>query len=98
MESHWSFLTNHAHVMVCLSTGRDLTLREIAAKVGITERATHRIVDELVREGAIKKTKHGRCNHYELQPDFPLRHPLEEGCSVGQLLRAVTLHRDNSAS
>lgn len=98
MESHWSFLTNHAHVMVCLSTCRDLTLREIAAKVGITERATHRIVDELVREGAVKKTKRGRCNHYELRPDFPLRHPLEEGCSVGQLLRALTRHRENSLS
>ena len=90
MQSNWNFLTNHAHVMVCLSRNRDATLREIGDQVGITERATHRIIDELVSEGAIKKSRLGRGNRYELNLDFPLRHPLEEHGSIGQLLRAVT--------
>jgi len=90
MRSTWSFLTNHAHVLVCLSRNQDATLREIGDQVGITERATHRIVRELVGEGAIKKSRHGRGNHYEVNLDFPLRHPLEEHCSLGQLLRAIS--------
>ncbi len=90
MKSHWNFLTNHAHVLICLATGRGATLREIAEQVGITERATSRIVDELVREGALKKTRRGRCNQYEIQLDFPLRHTLEKHRSVGQLLRLIT--------
>ena len=89
MRSKWNFLTNHAHVMVCLSKSQDATLREIANQVGITERTTHRIIDELVDEGVIKKSRHGRGNRYELNLDFPLRHPLEESISIGMLLRAV---------
>ena len=93
MRSDWSFLTNHAHVMVCLAKSQDLTLREIGDLVGITERATHRIIDELVTEGAIKKTRHGRGNHYELNLDFRFRHPLEAHCTVGQLLRVLRKRR-----
>lgn len=93
MRGNWSFLTNHAHVMVCLSKSQDATLREIGDQVGITERATHRIIAELVREGAIKKSRHGRGSHYEVNLDFPLRHPLEKHRSVGQLLRAVSKPR-----
>jgi len=89
LRSSWSFLTNHAHVLVCLFRSPDATLREIGDKVGITERATHRIIDDLVGVGAVKKTRQGRGNHYELNMDFPLRHPLEKHGSVGQLLRAV---------
>jgi len=93
MKKHWNFLTNHAHVLICLASGRGSTLREIAEQVGITERATSRIVDELVREGALKRTRRGRQNHYEIQHDFPLRHSLEKNCSVDQLLQMVTRGR-----
>lgn len=89
VPSSWNFLTNHAHVLVCLSRNPNATLRQIGDQVGITERATHRIIEELVAEGAIRKSRHGRGNHYELNLDFPLRHPLEKPGSVGLLLHAV---------
>lgn len=83
-------MTNHAHVLICLAKDAEVTLREAAEQVGITERATYRIVNELVEEGVVKKTRKGRRNHYEIQLDLPLRHPLEQHCSVGRLLRMVT--------
>ena len=88
MRSNWNFLTNHAHVMVCLSRSPGATLREIGDQVGITERATHRIIDDLVGAGVVEKSRQGRGNYYELNLDFPLRHPLERHGSVGQLLQA----------
>jgi len=89
MKSQWNFLTNHGHVLICLADDPRSTLREIAEQVGITERAISRIVNELVGEGAVKRTRHGRCNRYEIQLDFPLRHSLEKHCTVGQLLNMV---------
>lgn len=97
MKGQWNFFTNHAHVLICLANGSGSTLREVAERVGITERATSRIVDDLVREGAVKRTRRGRCNHYEIQFDLPLRHPLEEHCSVRQLVRLVTKGRQSRA-
>ena len=90
MARHWTFMTNHAHVLICLATDADVTLRQVGEQVGITERATYRIVNELVEEGVVKKTRRGRRNFYEIKPDFPLRHPLELHCSVGRLLQMVT--------
>lgn len=83
-------MTNHAHALICLAKDAEMTLREVAEQVGITERATYRIVNELVEEGVVKKTRKGRRNYYEIQLDLPLRHPLEQHCSVGQLLQMVT--------
>ncbi len=89
MVSHWTFLTNHAHVLLALAANPDLTLREVAEQVGITERAAHRIVGELEHEGALTRSREGRRNHYEIRDDFPLRHPLEQHCTVGHLLEMV---------
>ncbi len=89
MLSHWTFLTNHAHVLLALAANPDLTLREVAEQVGITERAAHRIVGELEQEGALTRSREGRRNHYEIRADFPLRHPLEQHCTVGHLLDMV---------
>ena len=89
MDGKWTFLTNHAHVLLCLARAPDATLREVADQVGITERAAHRIVGELEHEGALKRSKTGRRNHYDISADFPLRHPLERHCTVGQLLKMV---------
>jgi len=89
MSGHWTFLTNHSHVLICLARDPDATLRDVAGQVGITERAAHRIVAELEQEGALERRKSGRRNHYEVDKDFPLRHPLERHCTVGQLLRMV---------
>ncbi len=90
MRRQWTFLTNHAHVLICLAKDAEVTLRQLAEQVGITERAIHRIVSELIEEGVVRKTRRGRRNYYEIQPDLPLRHPLEQHCAVGQLLRMVT--------
>lgn len=90
MIPHWTFLTNYAHVLVCLAGDPDATLREVAERVGITERAAHRIVAELEQEGALTRRRDGRRNHYEIRSDAPLRHPLERHRTVGQLLRVLS--------
>ncbi len=87
----WTFLTNHAHVLVCMAEDPDIRGRDIAARVGITERAAQAIVADLVSEGYVTRTRVGRRNRYEVQPDAPLRHPLEHDHTVGELL--VTLGR-----
>lgn len=91
MSTEWTFLTNHAHVLLSVAANPDVTLREVAEKVGITERAAHRIVSELESGGALTRSRSGRRNHYEIRADFPLRHPLEEHCSVGQLVDLIVL-------
>jgi DNA-binding MarR family transcriptional regulator len=82
----WDFLTNHAHVMVCVARDPGVRLRDIAAAVGITERAAHRIVSELVDEGYLVRERQGRRNHYQVKAKLPLRHPLAEEREVGELL------------
>ena len=82
----WTFLTNHAHVLICLSRDPDALLREVAAQVGITEGATQRIVADLVDAGYLQRTRVGRRNRYELDPDLPLRHPLERDHAIGEIL------------
>ncbi|MEM7158479.1 MAG: winged helix-turn-helix domain-containing protein [Myxococcota bacterium] len=85
----WTFLSNYAHVLVCVAQDPDLTLREIAERVGITERATHRLVAELEAGGVITRERTGRRNHYEIDLSAPMRHPLEAEKTVGDLLAAL---------
>jgi len=87
--SAWTFLSNHAHVLLLLAREPDLRMRDVAEKVEITERAIQRIVHDLVEEGYLDKVKTGRCNHYEVRLDAHLRHPLEQGTSIRDLLNAV---------
>jgi hypothetical protein len=88
-RSGWTFLTNHAHVLVCIAEEPDARGRDIAARVGITERAAQAIVADLVADGYVTRTREGRRNRYEVNPDAPLRHPLDAPHTVGELL--VTL-------
>lgn len=83
---HWTFLTNHAHVLLCLARDPSVRLRDVAIEVGITERATQRIVADLAEGGYISRTRVGRRNRYELHPDLHLRHPLEHQKTIGKLL------------
>ena len=85
----WDFLTNHAHVLTCVAHDPGIRLRDIAAAVGITERAAHRIVSELVEEGYVLREREGRRNHYQVVADLPLRHPLVQGREVGDLLKVL---------
>ncbi|MEM7672016.1 MAG: winged helix-turn-helix transcriptional regulator [Verrucomicrobiota bacterium] len=88
-EHKWTFFTNHAHVLVCLSRNPAQPLREVALAIGITERAVQRIVSELEAESFLKRERIGRQNHYTLNTETQLRHPLEEHRSIGDLLEVV---------
>ena len=85
----WDFLTNHAHVLTCVANDPGIRLRDIAAAVGITERAAHRILSELVEEGYVWRERQGRRNHYQVVPELPLRHPLVQEREVGDLLKVL---------
>lgn len=85
-RSGWTFLTNHAHVLLCLSADPELRLRDLAERVGITERAAQRIVAELADEGYLERQRVGRRNVYTVHLELPLRHPLERAHTVGELL------------
>lgn len=85
----WTFLTNHAHVLLCIYRQPGIRLRDVAELVGITERAVQAIVQDLEDARFLLKKKAGRRNVYEIRPDMPLRHPLEVHKRVGDLLKAV---------
>ena len=85
----WTYLTNHAHVLIYLAGHPGVTLREAAGAVGITERAVLRIVAELEEDGVLRRVKQGRRNEYEIDLDRRLRHPVENHCKVGELLDLV---------
>ncbi len=86
MSGTWHFLTNHSHVLLTLFRDPDLRQRDIAEQVGITEGAVQRILDDLEDEGYISRTKVGRRNRYTVNPELPLRHPLECHHNVADLL------------
>ena len=85
----WTFLSNHTHVLVCLSADGAQTLREVAAKVGVTERAVQRIVADLEEAGVLERAREGRRNTYRIHSGVPLRHPLEAHCRIGDLIGLV---------
>lgn len=88
-RAKWTFLTNHSHVLICITEDKSVRSRDIAARVGITERAVHRIVTELCDAGYVTKVREGRRNRYEVHTDGPLRHPVEGHCTVSELLETV---------
>lgn len=85
----WTFLTNHAHVLLCIAQNPQARMREVAERVGITERAVQRIVADLVHSGYLRRLRSGRCNRYEIRSDLPLRHPIERHRSVAALVDLV---------
>ena len=85
----WTFLSNYGHVLVALSTNPDARMRDIADMVGITERAVQQIVRELVDQGYVFKDKDGRRNRYRIAHHAHLRHELEAGVSLGELVALV---------
>lgn len=85
----WTFLTNHAHVLITLHRNPELRQRDIAHAVGITVGAVQKILHELEDAGFVARERVGRRNRYQVNSDIPLRHPLENGHSVSDLLVAV---------
>lgn len=88
-RSSWTFLTNHAHVLNCIAEDPDSILRDVALRVGITERAAQLIVADLVDAGYVTRTRIGRRNRYEVHRHVPLRHPIEHEHEIGDLLNAL---------
>jgi DNA-binding IclR family transcriptional regulator len=85
----WTFLTNHAQVLLCVAEDPDIRLRDVAERVGITERATQRILAELVDAGYVKTTRAGRRNHYTVDREHAMRHSAQLGYEIGTLLEAL---------
>jgi predicted transcriptional regulator len=94
--SGWTYLTNHAHVLILLARNPSATMREVADAVGITERAVQRIVAELEGAGALERTRQGRRNVYSVDASRPLRHPVESHCRLADLLELVNGSLDDS--
>jgi len=88
-EPSWTFLTNHAHVLILVSQDESIVLREVASRIGITERAVQRIIADLEKARYIEREKIGRQNHYRIASKRPLRHPIESHRSIGDLLTLV---------
>jgi DNA-binding transcriptional ArsR family regulator len=85
----WTFLSNYGHVLLCIADQSEIRLRDIAERVGITERAVQRIVADLEEAGYVSRFREGRRNHYKVHADRPLRHSNEAHRDVGQLLELM---------
>lgn len=85
----WTFLTNHAQVLSCIADEPDIRGRDIAERVGITERAAQSIIADLVAAGYVTRTREGRRNRYAINPEGRLRHPLQADHTIGELLTVL---------
>ena len=86
----WTFLTNHAQVLICIAHDPEGRLRDFGERIGITERAVHRIVTELAAGGYITRRRNGRRNEYTINTGLPLPDPVARERNVGQLLEIIT--------
>ena len=85
----WTFLTNHAHVLVTLAADPEIRVRDLADRVGVTERAALRILHDLEAAGFVHRERDGRRTHYRLRLDRPMRHPIEASLPVRALVDAL---------
>ena len=91
-RSHWTFLTNHTHVLLCITRDPTIRLRDVASMVGITERAAQSIVADLVGEGYLTRSRVGRRNVYDVHLDTPMRSSDNGALTVGGLLDYLQSH------
>ena len=84
--ANWTFLTNHARVLLCIASDPGVRLRDIAASLGITERSAYGIVTDLAEAGYVVKQKDGRRNRYQVQVHLPLPEPTRRERTVGEVL------------
>jgi predicted ArsR family transcriptional regulator len=92
----WRFLSNHTQVLLCLQRDPNARFRDIAQRVGITERAAQRIVADLIESGYVESERVGRRNHYRVNTDIAMRHPAQDGHEIGELLKLLRLENDES--
>ncbi len=88
-QARWTFLSNHSHVLICLHREPELTMREVAERVGITERSVQRILRELEEGGFVRREKQGLRNRYKFKMSARLRHPIESHRTIGDLISMV---------
>ena len=96
-QSDWHFVTNHTQVLLCIAANPDTRLRDIAERVGITERAAQRIVADLVAEGYVTRRRTGRRNQYAINRELEMRHPAQFGFEIGPLLDLLQRDGDDVA-
>lgn len=89
LSAPWTFLTNHAHVLLCISADPAIRMRDVAEQVGITERAVQRIVSDLEEAGYVQRVKAGRRNQYAVHATLPLRHPIERHRTIASLIALI---------
>ena len=97
----WTFLTNHAQVLLCIANDPNVRLRDVAELVGITERAAQRIVVDLAQAGFVERERRGRRNRYVINEKTEMRHPAQEGYEIGallELLQQVPMNRARASS
>ena len=94
----WLFLSNHGYVLLCVALDPSIRISEVADRVGIGERAAQKIINDLVADGYITRTKDGRRNRYTINREASLRHPLISDLPIGPLVDAlIDGHQPNSA-
>jgi predicted ArsR family transcriptional regulator len=91
----WTFVTSHTQVLLCIAQNPEARLREVAERVGITERAAQRIVAELVENNYVDRSREGRRNYYAVRQDLPLALPTPRDTDVGSLLNALAPNGSN---
>ena len=93
----WNFVTNHGALLSLVATHPQITARDLASQLGITERSVLRIISDLEAEGYLERTRDGRLNYYAVNHDLPMRHPALRETAVGDLLGALSFSAKNSA-
>ncbi len=86
----WTFLSNHAHVLICIAENPLARMRDLAFQINITERAVQQIIQDLESAGYLSHVREGRRNRYTVQMKKPLRHPIEKHCTVSELFAMVS--------
>ena len=93
----WNFFSNYAHVLVCLADNPLARLRDVADRVGVTERTALRLITELDKADIVKRVREGRRNSYVIDTSAPLRHRIEAHCTVGELIATVLKQQESES-
>ncbi len=88
-DSHWTFVTNHFLVLLCIAEDPGIRMSDVAKRIGVTERAVQGIVGDLEKAGYLQRTRVGRRNHYEIHNEMPLRHLQTQHKQLGDLLGLI---------
>lgn len=89
MSKSWTFLSHHAHILIALDRDPDLTIDRLAEILGLTSRSVVNVLNDLVGDGYLSKSKDGRNNHYTINRNAALRHETSQGRNVGDLIESL---------